>query len=345
MTPERERLTRLLFEEYIALYAARDARLFTRFSDDFSGFTGSSDKLVKTRAEWVEVVQQDFAQVPERIGIDMVDLFTQELGDDLLAAIAFFHIHLPIPDALFARETARTLVLFRREAADDWKITHVSVSIPFGTARKDEIYPIAELHQRNRELEALVAERTQALAQANQRLELLSNTDGLTGIANRRHFDEALAREWARAQRARTSLALVMLDVDLFKHFNDHYGHLAGDACLQALALTLAQVGARREGDLAARFGGEEFMLLLPGTDLAAAVDVARHVQAAIGQLALPHEGVPLGVVTVSFGVASLQPGRDQLPAELVRRADQARYRAKQGGRDRIELAPQEQGG
>ncbi|RQO80373.1 diguanylate cyclase [Acidovorax sp. FJL06] len=344
MSPERERLTRMLFDEYIEMYAARDARLLARFSDNFSGFSGSSDQLIKSRAEWAELTQQDFAQVPERIGIEMVELFAQDLGEDLLAATAFFHIHLPIPDALFARETARKVVLFRREGSpggqSDWKIVHVSVSIPFGTARGDEVYPIEELRQRNRELEALVAERTQALAQVNHRLELLSNTDGLTGIANRRHFDDALAREWARAQRGAAPLALILLDVDVFKHFNDHYGHLAGDACLRTLATTLAQVGARREGELAARFGGEEFVVLLPGADLAAAAEVAHHVQAAIQQLALPHEGAPHGIVTVSFGVASLQPQRDQLPEELVRRADRAMYRAKQGGRNRIELAP-----
>lgn len=345
MPSERERLTRMLFEEYIALYAARDARLLERFSENFSGFSGSSDKLVKSRAEWIELTRQDFAQVPERIGIEMVDLFVQDLGQNLLAATAFFHIHLPIPDALFARETARKVVLFRREGgpgenAGGWKIAHVSVSIPFGKARSGEIYPVEELRQRNRELEALVAERTLALAQANHRLELLSNTDGLTGIANRRHFDDALAHEWARAQRGGTPLALILLDVDVFKHFNDHYGHLAGDACLQALAVTLAQTGARREGELVARFGGEEFVVLLPGSDLPAAAEVARHIQAAIQQLALPHEGAPHGIVTVSFGVASQQPQRDQLPEELVRQADRAMYRAKQGGRNRIELAP-----
>ncbi len=344
MSPERERLARMLFDEYIGMYAARDQRLLDRFSENFSGFSGSSDKLVKTRADWIETTRQDFLQVSQPIVIEMLDLFTQDLGTDLLAATAFFHIHLPIPDALFARETARKVVLFRREGRQgggegDWKIAHVSVSIPFGTAHGDEVYPIEEVRQRNRELEALVAERTQALAQANHRLELLSNTDGLTGIANRRHFDDALAHEWARAQRAAAPLALILLDVDVFKHFNDHYGHLAGDACLRTLATTLAQVGARREGELAARFGGEEFVVLLPGADLAAAAEVARHVQEAIHQLALPHEGAPHGIVTVSFGVASLQPQRDQLPEELVRRADRAMYRAKQGGRNRIELA------
>ena len=338
MSPEDQRRVRQLFDEYIELYAARDARLVDWFSEDFSGFAGSSDKLVKTRAEWVEVTLQDFAQVPGRIGIEMVDFFAQALGDGLLAATAFFHIHLP--DALFARETARKVVLFRREGSA-WKIAHVSVSMPYGKARDDEVFPMGQLRQRNRELETLVEERTHALAQLNHQLELLSNTDGLTGIANRRHFDDALAREWARAQRAAAPLALILLDVDVFKHFNDHYGHLAGDACLKSLALTLAQTGGRRDGDVVARFGGEEFVVLLPGADAPAALEVAQHIQQAIQALALPHEGAPWGIVTVSFGVATMAPEREQLAEELVRRADRAMYRAKQGGRNRIEQAPE----
>ena len=339
MSPERQRLIRLLFDEYIEMYAARDARLVTRFSENFSGFAGSSDRLVKGRSEWVEVTLQDFAQVSGRIGIDVVDLFPQDLSDDVVAATAFFHIHLPIPDALFARETARLVLVFRHEG-DDWKIAHSSISIPFGIARAGEVYPVDQLKEHNRELQALVEERTQALALANQQLQLISNTDGLTGIANRRHFDQTLAHEWARAQRGQTPLSLIMLDVDVFKHFNDHYGHLAGDKCLQALALTLAQTGGRREGDLVARFGGEEFVVLLPASDTQAAMDVAHQIQHAIQAMALPHEGAPFGIVTVSFGVATVVPQRDQAPEELVRRADRAMYRAKQGGRNRIELAP-----
>ena len=338
MSPERQRLIRLLFDEYIEMYASRDVRLVTRFSDNFSGFAGSSDHLVKSRTEWVDVTLQDFGQVPGRIGIDLQDVCLQELSDDVVAATAFFHILLPVPDPLFARETARLVLVFRREG-DDWKIAHSSISIPYGLARDGEVYPVGRLEQHNRELQALVEERTQALAQANQRLQLISNTDGLTGIANRRHFDGALAHEWPRAQRMRTPLSLIMLDVDVFKHFNDHYGHLAGDKCLQSLALTLAQTGGRRDGDLVARFGGEEFVVLLPASDAQAAMAVAQNIQLAIQALALPHEGAAHGIVTVSFGVATLVPQREQAPQELVRRADASMYRAKQGGRNRIEQA------
>ncbi len=339
MSPERQRLIRLLFEEYIELYAARDARLLERFSEDFSGFSGSGDRLIKTRSEWVDVMQHDFRQVPGRIGIEMVDLFVQDMGPDLLAATAFFHIHLPIPDVLFSQETARKVVMFRREGVDIWKIAHVSVSIPFGKARDNEVYPINELRQRNLDLEILVHERTQALAQVNDQLTLLSNTDALTGLANRRHFDGALSQAWARGQRAQTPVALIMLDVDAFSSFNAHYGHLAGDACLQTLALTLAQTCAAHEGALVARFGGEEFMVLMPGGDGPAAAGLARQIQDAIHQLALLHEGGSSGVVTASLGVASMCPERDQPPEELVRQANRAMYRAKQLGRNRVEVA------
>ena len=339
MPPERQRLIRLLFDEYIELYAARDARLVTRFSDNFSGFAGSSDQLITSRADWVAITQQDFAQVPGRIGIELVDLFPQDLGEDVVAVTAFFHIHLPMPDPLFARETARLVLVFRREG-DDWKIAHSSISMPFGLARAGgEVYSVDHLQQRNQMLQTLVEEQTTALAEARHQLQQLGHTDGLTGVANRRHFDQALAHEWGSAQRAHAPLALILLDVDLFKHFNDHYGHLAGDASLQALALTLAQTGGRREGHLVARWSGEKFAVLMPGLDAAGALAVAQQIQQAVQALALPHEGAPLGTLTASLGVVSLVPQRDQLCEELVRLADRATYRAKQGGRNRIELA------
>ena len=160
MSPERQRLARMLFDEYIAMYASRDARLVDRFSENFSGFAGSSDKLIKTRSEWVDITRLDFAQVPGHIGIEVLDLFPQELAADVLAVTAFFHIHLPNPDPLFASETARLVVLFRQEG-DDWKIAHSSISIPYGLAREGEVYPSSRLQQRNQELQALVDERTQ----------------------------------------------------------------------------------------------------------------------------------------------------------------------------------------
>ena len=332
MPPERQRVIQSLFDDYIEMYASRDERLITCFSENFSGYAGSSDVLVADRAEWIRITGLDFAQVPERLHIEMLDLALQDLADDVVVVTAFFHIHLPFPENILARETARLVLIFRLEG-DAWKIAHSGISIPFGLAGDAEIYPMVNLRERNRELEALVESRTHALAEANRKLEALSNTDGLTGVANRRSFDQALSREWDRGQRSGAQLSLIMLDVDLFKHFNDTNGHLAGDACLQALARLLAQSG-RRAGDLVARFGGEEFVVLLPETDEADAVKFANHLLDKIRSLALPHAGVPTGIVTVSLGVASLTPSRHNPPGCLVEHADRALYRAKQAGRN-----------
>jgi diguanylate cyclase (GGDEF)-like protein len=342
MRPERQDLIRSLFEEYIEMYAARDDRLTAHFSENFSGYTGGGDFLVKDRDEWLKITRQDFAQVTGRIRIEMLDLSMQDISDDVVVVTAFFHIHLPIPDHILSRRAARLVLIFRLEI-DDWKIVHSGISIPYQLVYADEVYPIKDLHERNRELELLVEERTQALQESNTRLEVLSNTDGLTSIANRRSFDRALTQEWERAQRTRTPLALIMLDVDVFKHFNDCYGHLAGDGCLQALAGVLAQTG-RRAGDLVARYGGEEFVVLLPDTDRNDALDIARRIQHDVWALALPHAETSPGIVTVSLGVVSLVPSRQHIPEYLVRQADSALYRAKQSGRNCLQSATDSEG-
>lgn len=187
-------------------------------------------------------------------------------------------------------------------------------------------------------LEQRVAQRTSELQELNQKLAALSMTDGLTGIANRRRFDEVLAHEWHRAQRGDQPLTLALLDVDGFKHYNDHYGHLAGDECLRSIAGVLA-ASAGRPGDLVARYGGEEFALLAPGTDEAGVVEIAQRVQAGLQALALPHAASAFAQVTVSIGIAALVPGPHDGPEHLVRRADEALYRAKAEGRNRIVLA------
>ncbi len=337
MRPERQHLIRSLFDEYIEMYASRDDRLTARFSENFSGYTGGGDFLVKDRDEWVKITRQDFSQVTGRIRIEMLDLSMQDISDSVVIATALFRIHLPIDDHILSREAARLSLVFRLEG-EDWKIAHSGISIPYYGVGHGEVYPIRDLQERNRELEELVEKRTRALEKANRKLKKLSNTDGLTGIANRRSFDAVLAREWSRGQRTGTPLALIMLDVDLFKHFNDHYGHLAGDGCLRALARALTQT-VRRAGDLVARYGGEEFVVLLPDASAHDALETARLIQHAIWSLALPHAEMPTGIVTVSLGVASLFPSRELVPEELVRQADSALYRAKQSGRNCLQSA------
>ena len=336
MRTERHQLIRSLFDEYIEMYAARDDRLTAHFSDNFSGYAGSSDVLVTDRSEWVRITRQDFAQVPERIDIEMLDLSLQDLAADIVAVTAFFHIHLPSHEDILSRETARLVLIFRLEKSV-WKIVHSGISIPYGLAQDDEVYPMSRLEKRNLELEQIIKVRTQELSEANRLLQIQSNTDGLTCISNRRHFDSMLNEEWNRSLRSGSPLAVIMLDIDHFKSFNDHYGHLAGDSCLQKIAQELSRF-ARRGGELTARYGGEEFVFILPATDKHTAFEVARQIQKMIVSLAIPHARSTPGIVTLSLGVASLQPSAEQLPVELVRLADAALYRAKLAGRNCIRL-------
>jgi diguanylate cyclase (GGDEF)-like protein/PAS domain S-box-containing protein len=160
--------------------------------------------------------------------------------------------------------------------------------------------------------------------------------DGLTGVANRRRFDEALKSEWRRCRREKTPLALLMIDIDHFKHFNDHYGHQAGDDALIAVAASL-RLGMGRSHDLVARYGGEEFVCLLPESDLEGAVAKAEALRTAIERLEIDHEVSPVAPnVTISVGVAAQIPSVDSDPAQLLAAADAALYAAKQGGRNRV---------
>ncbi len=337
MQTERHRLIRSLFDEYIEMYASRDDRLITRFSNDFSGYTGGGNFLVKDRDEWARITRQDFSQVPGRIRIEMLDLSMQDLSGDVVVVTAFFHIHLPISDHILSNETARLVLIFRNEG-DDWKIAHSGISIPYHLVQDGEVYPLKGLQERNSRLEALIEERTHELELANLKLELLGNSDGLTGIANRRNFDTTLLQEWNRAKRSGFPLALIMLDVDHFKHFNDHLGHLSGDDCLRSLAnILISQV--RRSGELAARYGGEEFVLLMPDSTVQSALETAGRIQRAVWSLAIPHGETLAGIVTFSFGVASVNPSSSCVPEDLLRLADMALYRAKALGRNRIEVA------
>lgn len=160
--------------------------------------------------------------------------------------------------------------------------------------------------------------------------------DALTGLANRGAFDLALQREWRRAHRHGQSLSLIMLDVDYFKLYNDTYGHPQGDVCLQQIASTLIS-GSRRSGDLVARYGGEEFVLVLPATSADGALVVARRIQAAVHNLAIPHAtSLANGNVTVSIGTSTILPQAAASPMELLHSADAALYRAKNQGRNCI---------
>jgi diguanylate cyclase len=212
----------------------------------------------------------------------------------------------------------------------------------------------AELETIREELEHRVSERTAALEArneelsrlrlaletANQRLKRLVSVDALTGIANRRHFDRALDRELRRARREGSPLSLVFLDLDEFKRFNDTYGHARGDDVLRQVAQTLDET-FRRGGDLVARYGGEEFAVILPGVDGHRAALYAERLRRRVWRLSIGYDASRVSDrVTISGGVATVVPPNVATPDELLHAADQALYRAKCLGRNRIATAP-----
>jgi diguanylate cyclase (GGDEF)-like protein/PAS domain S-box-containing protein len=167
-------------------------------------------------------------------------------------------------------------------------------------------------------------------------LESLSTTDGLTELPNRRRFDEFINREWRRAMRDQSVISLILMDIDFFKEFNDHYGHLAGDDCLRQVAKVLRET-VYRPGDLAARYGGEEFACVLPETDSAGAITLANRIRKRIEEMGVPHFFSKVADhVTISIGVASQVPGRGETPSCLIQLADELLYSAKEGGRDQV---------
>jgi diguanylate cyclase (GGDEF)-like protein len=167
----------------------------------------------------------------------------------------------------------------------------------------------------------------------------LSDTDDLTRLANRRRLDEQLREEWRRMQRNEKPLTVMMFDIDFFKHFNDRYGHQAGDDCLKAVAAVLANY-CRRSGDLAARFGGEEFVLILPEVKETNAVIIAENIRKEIEGLKIAHDDSAVSkYVTMSIGVVSQVPTTEMPAEKMIAAADKALYKAKETGRNRVVIA------
>lgn len=180
-----------------------------------------------------------------------------------------------------------------------------------------------------------LAEREHELRSSNHQLAELASVDALSGLANRRAFDTRLQTEWQRGLKLNRPLALMMIDVDHFKAFNDHYGHVEGDACLRKVGVTLGSI-AEDDGDFAARYGGEEFVLLLPGADVEKALATAERLRQTVHALAISHAAAPSGLVTISVGVAALVPSTERTAGHLIEAADAGLYAAKRRGRDAV---------
>jgi diguanylate cyclase (GGDEF)-like protein/PAS domain S-box-containing protein len=233
--------------------------------------------------------------------------------------------------ALKLGDTEEARIIYRnrhRKKGEIWVETALRVTRASGTGEVDGVVAISRDMTEHKDLQDRLVER--------------AASDGLTGLANRRHFDERLRDEWARAKRDGAPLSLLMIDVDHFKKFNDQHGHQAGDACLRSVAQILTRE-ARRPADLAARYGGEEFALLLPATDAEGCAQVGERVRDALRQFGVSHAvNPPSNLVTVSLGGATNLPGGITADCTaLVEAADRALYAAKDGGRDRLVMSGQ----
>ena len=192
----------------------------------------------------------------------------------------------------------------------------------------------------SRKRQAIELEKVaEQLKKANERLRQLSFHDSLTGLHNRRYFDKSLEREFKRAQRNQTPIALIMIDIDYFKKYNDRFGHQAGDECLRQIAATFALV-VHRSHDLVARYGGEEFAVVLPETDMEGVLAVAENLRGRVADLRIHHPESPYGHVTISEGATSVIPAAESCVYQLIEAADSALYRSKRAGRNRVSAAP-----
>ncbi|MCL1471064.1 GGDEF domain-containing protein [Argonema antarcticum] len=210
---------------------------------------------------------------------------------------------------------------------------------------KPKVYRLLDIHQllvaqsQIHELASqLIGNLYQQLEKANLELQLLATADGLTKVANRRRFDEYLDSKWHELCRAQIPLSLIMCDIDCFKSYNDTYGHLGGDACLQQVAQAISS-SVKRPADLVARYGGEEFAVILPNTPAAGAVSVAEQIRMNVKALEIPHiKSCVMPYVTISLGVATMVPDSESTPASLIEAADRALYHTKALGRDRVSV-------
>lgn len=299
-----------------------------------------SNGSLETLCHYIE--KMGITPIPAETGALGVDLFLSEHPDLILLDIA-------LPD-IDGFEVARRIRQLERPG--DWTpiifltALNKDEDLEKGIAAGCDDYlhkPVgtvvlgAKIHamQRTIQMRQSLLVLTRKLDSANHELKRLTSLDGLTGIANRRHFNEVLEREWRRAMRQGDELSILMCDVDFFKRYNDTYGHLEGDECLRQVARALSSV-MDRGGDLIARYGGEEFVVVLPETSLSGASFVAERMKQALHQIKLAHSGSPFGHVTASFGISSAVPMPETNPLTLVEAADRALYEAKHQGRDRV---------
>jgi len=297
-------------------------RVLAEYADiDFHAIGDAKEALATAQQVRPTVILQDLLMP----GSDGFELLRTYRADEILGKVPVI--------VLSAKEEAKLKALAFAIGADDYIVKLPDPLELVARIRHHSARYISRL-QRDAAYYSL-RESQQQLARANEELSRLARLDALTGIANRRSFDEAARVEWQRCRRHQSPLALLLCDVDYFKLYNDHFGHPAGDLCLKKVAALLTNQ-LKRPADLAARYGGEEFAILLPDTDLAGAMLVAEGCRARLEQEFMPHPMAACGQVTMSIGVASVIPAGEDILATLIARADAALYAAKTAGRNRV---------
>ncbi|MEL6164738.1 MAG: PleD family two-component system response regulator [Cyanobacteria bacterium J06628_3] len=275
------------------------------------------------------------ALMPVMDGFTCCHELMQIARNNLALALANFDTESYASTSVISKLWERTPILMITGLDDP-----VSVDRAFGSGASDYVTkPIhwAVLRQRVKRL-LQQAQLYKQLEAANQALQELANMDGLTGLANRRRFDQYLQNQWMNLAGSDKPLSLILCDIDFFKRFNDKYGHPAGDLCLQKVGAVL-NGAAQKNQDLVARYGGEEFAVIMPNTHAPGAVHVAALMQSGVRELQVEHsESEVSNYVTLSLGVATTIPGFESSPSDLILSADKALYQAKQEGRNRIVL-------
>ena len=283
---------------------------------------------------------------PNKVDLILMDIYMPGLsGVEICRKIKAIEHLRDIPIVMVTAEDtdAGLQLAFEAGAVDYIKkpVSEVELVVRVGSVLKLK-HEMDERINREKELlsiTSLLEESNQKLQQVNTILNRLSRIDGLTGIANRRHFDDLFYQEWKRAGRLSKPISVILVDIDFFKNFNDTYGHQLGDECLKQVASALSRA-LKRPCDVIARYGGEEFVAFLPETDEKGAVMVAETMQVSMANVNIPHRNSPVSdKVTISIGVATTVPSTNFLAGTLIADADKALYQAKQQGRNRIKIA------
>ncbi len=322
---------RKVFEEYLQVYLAkRDFQKIERmFHSDFTGYGTGEDEKGLSRADMEVLFLRELAQCPEAIQCCCDYVHVQALADNMGLVMAGLKLVAPAALEPISFDNLRCTTVWKKQK-ERWLLCHMHLSQTQANLAPGEAFPFQEMEERTQKLEELVQERTKELTNALAKLESAVATDPLTGLYNRRRFDELLQKEMERMQRFGKTASIILGDIDYFKEVNDQYGHLVGDEILCLVSQVLAK-GVRRI-DTVARWGGEEFIFLLPETNGKEAAQVAEKLRIVV-EAQKNSYGASL---SMSFGVAEYRP--EEEADSWLCRVDAALYQAKRQGRNRVEI-------